>query len=67
VEKGGRKRYITDRNGRSFREQQGIVAFCTCQWNGCIARWQEDLHNLTSLRQLFADDALILSSDFLRQ
>ena len=33
VEKGGRKRYITERNGRSSWEQQGIVTFCTCQWN----------------------------------
>jgi hypothetical protein len=28
-----KKRYITERNGRSSRERQGIVAFCTCQWN----------------------------------
>jgi len=27
VEKGGRKKY------RGMEEQQGIVAFCTCQWN----------------------------------
>jgi hypothetical protein len=35
VEKGGRKKYsyITERNGRSSWEQQGIVTFCTCQWN----------------------------------
>jgi hypothetical protein len=25
--------YITERNGRSSCEWQGIVAFCTCQWN----------------------------------
>jgi hypothetical protein len=30
---GGRKRYITERNGRSFCEQQDIVAFCTCHWD----------------------------------
>jgi len=30
---GGWKGYITERNGRSSRERQGIVAFCTCQWN----------------------------------
>jgi hypothetical protein len=24
---------ITEKNGRSSRERQGIVAFCTCQWN----------------------------------
>ena len=29
-----------------------------------ITGWQGDLCNLTSLRQLFADDVLILSSDF---
>jgi len=33
VEKGGRKKYITERNRRSPREWQGIVPFCTCQWN----------------------------------
>jgi hypothetical protein len=24
---------VTERNGRSSWEQQGIIAFCTCQWN----------------------------------
>jgi nucleoid-associated protein YejK len=24
---------MTGRNGRSSWERQGIVAFCTCQWN----------------------------------
>jgi hypothetical protein len=24
---------MTDRNGRSSWERQGIIAFCTCQWN----------------------------------
>ena len=33
MEKGGRKKYITERNGRSSYERQGIVAFCTWQWN----------------------------------
>jgi len=33
VGKGGRKKYITERNGRSPWEWQGIIAFCTCQWN----------------------------------
>jgi len=33
VEKGGRKKYVTERNGRSSWERQGIVAFSTCQWN----------------------------------
>jgi len=32
LEKGGRKKYIIERNGRSSGERQGIV-FCTCQWN----------------------------------
>ena len=31
--RGGRKGYITVGNGRSSCERQGIVAFCTCQWN----------------------------------
>ena len=30
---GGRKGYITKRNGRSSSEWQGIILFCTCQWN----------------------------------
>jgi hypothetical protein len=33
VEKGGKKGYITERNGRSSWERHGIVAFCTRQWN----------------------------------
>jgi hypothetical protein len=33
VEKGGRKKYMIERNGRSSRERQGIVEFCTRQWN----------------------------------
>jgi len=28
-----RKKYITERNGRSSCEWQGIIAFCACQWN----------------------------------
>jgi len=36
--KGGRKKYITERNGRSSWERQGIVKFCTCQWN----EWMEN-------------------------
>ena len=35
--KGGGKKYITDRNGRSSWERRGIVAFCTCQWNEWVA------------------------------
>ena len=27
------KKYITERNGRSSWEWQGIIAFRTCQWN----------------------------------
>ena len=30
---GWQEKYITERNGRSSWEQQGIVTFCTCQWN----------------------------------
>jgi len=33
VKKDGREKYMTERNGRSSLERQGIVAFCTCQWN----------------------------------
>ena len=33
MEKGGRKNYVTERNGRSSCEWQGIVEFCTHQWN----------------------------------
>ena len=36
------KKYITERNGRSFWERQGIVAFCTCQWDECIITGHED-------------------------
>ena len=34
VEKGGRKKYITERNGRSSWKRQGIIAFYTYQTNG---------------------------------
>jgi len=30
---GRQEKYVTDRNGRSSWEWQGIVAFCTCEWN----------------------------------
>jgi hypothetical protein len=33
LEKGGRGKYMTERNGRSSRELQGIVAFCKFQRN----------------------------------
>jgi len=40
LEKGGRKEYITDRNGRSSWEWQGFVAVFTCQWNEWISSRQ---------------------------
>jgi len=33
VERSGRKKCMTGRNGRGSWERQGITAFCTCQWN----------------------------------
>jgi hypothetical protein len=27
------EKYITERNGKSSSEQQGIIKFCICQWN----------------------------------
>jgi len=33
VGKGGRKKNITERNGRSSWERQRIIEFCTWQWN----------------------------------
>ena len=33
---GWQEKYITERNGRSSWERQGIAAFCTCQWNEWI-------------------------------
>ena len=30
---GWQEKYITERNGGSSWERQGIVAFCICQWN----------------------------------
>ena len=43
VEKGRRKEYITERNGRSSWERRGIFEFCTCQWNYWI------LHTMTGI------------------
>jgi hypothetical protein len=40
VEKCGRKKYITERKGGSCWEWQGIVAFCTCQWNEWMNEWR---------------------------
>ena len=36
VKKGGRKSYIMERNGRRSCEWQGIITFCTRQWNEWI-------------------------------
>jgi hypothetical protein len=51
---GGRKKYVTERNGSSSWERQGIVAFCTCQWNERVLRYefnlwrkQQNIHNCT--------------------
>jgi len=33
------KGYITERKGRSSWERQGIVAFCTLQWNEWMIEW----------------------------
>jgi hypothetical protein len=33
VEKGGKKKYITERNGGRSWKRHGIITFCTCQWN----------------------------------
>jgi len=30
---GWQEKEITERNGRSSCERQGIIAFCTCQWD----------------------------------
>jgi len=40
VEKGGRKGYITERNGKSSWKWQGIHVFCTCQWNKWTNEWK---------------------------
>jgi hypothetical protein len=39
VEKGGRKGYTTERNGRSSWEWQAIVTFFTCQWDEWMNEW----------------------------
>jgi hypothetical protein len=38
---------MTGRNGRSSWEQQGIIAFCTCQWNRISHKQQDFLKNIT--------------------
>jgi hypothetical protein len=61
VEKGGRKGYITEKNGRSFWELQGIV-FCTCQWNEWMnVFWCTYLH----INGLDISVLLLLSYDLL--
>ena len=40
MEFGGGKEYTTERNGRSSWEWQGIIAFCTCQWNNEYLIWE---------------------------
>ena len=45
VERGGRKKYITDRNGRWSWERQGIVASWTCQWNERLTEWMNECTN----------------------
>jgi hypothetical protein len=37
VGREGWQEKLTERNGRSSSERQGIVAFCTCQWNERVA------------------------------
>ena len=48
MEKGGREKYITERNGKSTWERQGIVPFCTCQRNEWILKYTcEDVKQWT--------------------
>jgi hypothetical protein len=35
MESSDRRKYITERKGRSSCERQRMFAFCTCQWNKC--------------------------------
>jgi hypothetical protein len=43
--KGWKERvYITERNGRSSCERQGIVSFCTCQWNEWMNEWMKRMN-----------------------
>ena len=39
VERSGRKKCMTGRNGRGSWERQGITAFCTCQWIDWLFIW----------------------------
>jgi hypothetical protein len=39
VEKGDRKKYITERNRSSSWGQQEIFASCTCQWSEWNNEW----------------------------
>ena len=64
---GWQKNYVTERNGRSCWERQGIVEFCACQWNEWLityrmmmslgAMWlgwgrSEVMHNMSQYRRL---------------
>jgi hypothetical protein len=42
VEKGGREKYMIERNRRSSWERQGIVEFCTRQWNEWMNEWMNE-------------------------
>ena len=42
VGQGERKKYIKERNGRRSWERQGIVEFCTYQWNE-MNEWLHDM------------------------
>jgi hypothetical protein len=45
MDKSGRKKYITERRGRSSFERQSIFSFCTCQWNELMDGWMDELMN----------------------
>ena len=56
VEKGGRKKYTIERNGRSSRKRQGIVEFCTrqrmnewCAVQFSIYRFNQHVHIFVSM------------------
>ena len=55
VENGGRKGYITERNGRSSWEQREIVSFCTCQLN----EWMKNYDLFLNINQLDALNFII--------
>ena len=43
AEKGCKKKYLTERNGRSSWEWQGIVTFCSCQCNEWMNEWMNEM------------------------